>query len=228
MPVLSFRGIRMFWRILPHVTLCIADDRIIMLDVLGDRYLQVPDGLFSPTGTWLNAGENVSPPDAFLSLLKRNEVFRDGDAMPSNTARDRVRIPTNPMSPVWGHKDGGRSTLSVAAAMMTTWTSLHLRGLAAILRDHHHCNASARQQHPDLLELSARFERSRRFSPIARRCLIDTLALDTWLSDAGQACQIVFGVTAAPFRAHCWLQAPVGVLNDSFDHVTRYTPILTV
>jgi hypothetical protein len=38
----------------------------------------------------------------------------------------------------------------------------------------------------------------------------------------------VFGVQTRPFAAHCWLQHENIVLNDTVEHVTRYTPIMTV
>jgi hypothetical protein len=38
----------------------------------------------------------------------------------------------------------------------------------------------------------------------------------------------VFGVQSRPFAAHCWLQLGGVVLNDTVDHVKRYTPIMVV
>jgi hypothetical protein len=37
----------------------------------------------------------------------------------------------------------------------------------------------------------------------------------------------VFGVQARPFAAHCWVQKGEVVFNDTVEHVSGYTPIMT-
>lgn len=59
-------------------------------------------------------------------------------------------------------------------------------------------------------------------------CLFDSLALFDFLSRYGLVADWVFGVHADPFEAHCWLQAHDVVLNDSVEHVSAFTPIMTV
>lgn len=59
-------------------------------------------------------------------------------------------------------------------------------------------------------------------------CLFDALALSEFLAGHGIHPHWVFGVQARPFAAHCWLQLGGTVLNDTVDHVKRYTPILVV
>jgi hypothetical protein len=59
-------------------------------------------------------------------------------------------------------------------------------------------------------------------------CLFDALALAEFLAGYGIDCRWVFGVQARPFAAHCWLQHDGIVLNDTVDHVRRYTPIMIV
>ena len=59
-------------------------------------------------------------------------------------------------------------------------------------------------------------------------CLFDALALSEFLAGYGIHPHWVFGVQARPFAAHCWLQLGGTVLNDTVDHVKRYTPIMVV
>lgn len=59
-------------------------------------------------------------------------------------------------------------------------------------------------------------------------CLLDALALSEFLFGYGVFPSWVFGVQARPFAAHCWLQLDGIVLNDTVDHVKRYTPIMVV
>jgi hypothetical protein len=59
-------------------------------------------------------------------------------------------------------------------------------------------------------------------------CLFDALALSEFLAQHGVFPQWVFGVQARPFAAHCWLQQDGVVLNDTAEHIRRYTPIMVV
>lgn len=59
-------------------------------------------------------------------------------------------------------------------------------------------------------------------------CLFDALSLSEFLAGFGVFPNWVFGVQSRPFAAHCWLQLGGLVLNDTVDHVKRYTPILVV
>jgi hypothetical protein len=59
-------------------------------------------------------------------------------------------------------------------------------------------------------------------------CLFDALSLSEFLAGYGLFPNWVFGVQSRPFAAHCWLQLDGVVLNDTIDHVQRYTPIMVV
>jgi hypothetical protein len=59
-------------------------------------------------------------------------------------------------------------------------------------------------------------------------CLFEALALGRFLAPFGLYPHWVFGVQARPFAAHCWLQHGSIVLNDTVEHVSRYSPIMVV
>jgi hypothetical protein len=59
-------------------------------------------------------------------------------------------------------------------------------------------------------------------------CLFDALSLSEFLAAYDVFPNWVFGVQSRPFAAHCWLQLDGLVLNDTLDHVQRYTPIMVV
>lgn len=61
-----------------------------------------------------------------------------------------------------------------------------------------------------------------------KRCQLDTLGLILFLAHYHIRSQWVFGVQTGPWSAHCWAQIGPTVLNDSVEHVLRYTPILLV
>lgn len=80
-----------------------------------------------------------------------------------------------------------------------------------------------------LAELVSAFATLRPFFFAARdACLFDALSLSEFLATYGIFPSWVFGVQSRPFAAHCWLQLDGLVLNDTIDHVQRYTPIMVV
>lgn len=70
-----------------------------------------------------------------------------------------------------------------------------------------------------------RFNAARRWVPVKGNCLLDSLALITWLGDAGRKMELVFGAKLNPFGAHCWLQLDDLVLNDRLESVAAFTPV---
>lgn len=72
------------------------------------------------------------------------------------------------------------------------------------------------------------FNRLRPFYPRPYLCLFDSLALQEFLAKYRAFPRIVFGVTADPFLAHCWVQEGVTLLNDELERVTKFKPILSV
>lgn len=220
----------MFWKILPHATACIAADRLILLDIRQDRYFQLPPDRTGPMRRWLEQGGPEPPPPVVEQMLTKNSISRADDPLCSADLRQVVRVPERLMAPIWQDEQYARAGVSgVALAVAVARTNLRLRTLAAVLADLIHvalprrCLPSA-----ELCARSAAFDQARTLVPFARSCLSDTLALDAWLGEDALDCEFVFGVTGAPFKAHCWLQAPDAVLNDSYDHVSRYTPILAL
>ncbi len=59
-------------------------------------------------------------------------------------------------------------------------------------------------------------------------CLFDSLALMKFLVRSSLNATWIFGVRTNPFQAHCWVQTGTVVLNDTFDNVSTYSPIMTV
>jgi hypothetical protein len=76
--------------------------------------------------------------------------------------------------------------------------------------------------------LVAAFNRLRLWYPRPYLCLFDSLALLEFLAWHDIYPRWIFGVTADPFLAHCWLQDESIVLNDILSRVSGYTPIMSV
>jgi hypothetical protein len=77
-------------------------------------------------------------------------------------------------------------------------------------------------------KLMAAFEDLRGLYPRPYLCLFDSLALLEFLASYHSFPQIVFGIVADPFQAHCWLQEGNVLLNDDLERVGNYKPIVSV
>lgn len=86
----------------------------------------------------------------------------------------------------------------------------------------------AKQDERVVSNLVAAFHSSAAFMTSHNRCLMKSLALMRAFLSHGQEAQMVIGVQARPFAAHCWLQRENEVLTDSADHIATYTPIYAV
>lgn len=62
--------------------------------------------------------------------------------------------------------------------------------------------------------------------PLEGECLMRSAMLVSFLRRRGLAADWVFGVRLWPFGAHCWVQSGETCLNDDFEQLAAYTPIL--
>jgi hypothetical protein len=220
----------MFWRILPHATLCFASNRPILLDVRQDRYLMVPDPIDGHLREWLEAGKCLSTPASLINLLERSHVLREGDGRPVNGRPHTVATPGTLAGETAGRSDGDPlDAARVSALVAATWLALRCRPLQQILH-----GIERRQilrtagRASAIADVVATYDRARIYVPFARRCLLDSLAMHAWLRRHRLQSQLVFGVTGQPFAAHCWLQNDAVILNDIYERISRFTPILAL
>lgn len=60
------------------------------------------------------------------------------------------------------------------------------------------------------------------------RCFFNSLALMRFLGSYGHKATWVFGVTLAPFSAHCWTQVDHMVIGEAFSAIEPFQPILAI
>jgi len=214
-----------FWRILPHATACMAGDAIVLLDIRQDRYFLVPSAIAMVTAAWLLAADDSAPPAGFTTMLVRSAIGRPGDAALTRE-RCAVSLPVTLEDRFERKSIGFGQHARIDGIVAATWLGLRLTPLRAHLDRLARRGAGGPRLDQDRLrERIGVYRQARRFNPIARNCLLDSLALARWLSAEGHPCRIVFGVTATPFAAHCWIQDDQAILNDHYDRVSRFTPI---
>lgn len=221
-------GADIYWRLSDTVTASIAAGRVLFLDVGRDRYFALPPTANAAFAAWLEGDRGEKPPRDCRDML-----IGTGIAGPERAGQVRA-LPQEVAMPAPLDADllaqarvGTRILLGVGRAVVQAWRDVRSRPLAAIL---------ARRLPPRIAGGSptgrgrgaclAQFRAARPLVPVARACLHDCLALVDWLGRSGHRAELVFGVAAYPFAAHCWVQAGGRVLDDHPESPSRFAPIL--
>lgn len=216
-----------YWRLNADVTVAVSAGRAVFLDIARDRYIMLPPPLNAVFVDWLG-GPATPMPEACLSALGARLGFEGEDRRPARAIS--LAIPCDvPGAMLPRVRPGLGEALGVAAAVIRAQHILHKKPLRANLE--HRRSALERPAHrvADRQAIAAKaavYHAVRHLAPVRRVCLLDSLALVDWLGEDLQAVQLVFGVTAYPFGAHCWVQTRHALLGDPPDTIGRYAPIL--
>ncbi len=211
------------WRLRPKLTACVASDKVILLDEEGDRYFTLPEVLEVAAVEWLRRGDGSVAPASLRSL----DTASEGRSL-RNDDRVHVDRPQLHDPGLIGFRSTRTPILSVAITVTRTWFALRLRRLHLVLDGiRRHRSRGADIDRAELLRRAALFAGARRWCPLKPNCLLDSLALYRWMGCPTNA-DVIFGVVARPFEAHCWVQSGSRVLSDSYDRVSRYEPILAL
>ncbi|MCD9026777.1 lasso peptide biosynthesis B2 protein [Luteimonas sp. BDR2-5] len=124
----------------------------------------------------------------------------------------------------------------VAAIVYSTARKLRRRSLKSVLdgvvtarRDQHLRAAhNGLSVDDDLISAASLFHRARAYVPVEPSCLLDSVSLARFLARRRLSASIVFGISAEPFSAHCWLQVADLALNETVSAANEHTPIRIV
>ncbi|WP_186456763.1 lasso peptide biosynthesis B2 protein [Sphingomonas suaedae] len=176
----------------------------------------------------MSSGDGSAAPPALMALLRGARCDHSIDPHLSNQQATDVTIPDGLSTQEWAGGTTLTTVLSVMVAVGSTWIDLRTRQLRQILKSR--SGRRGRGAKLDELVLGDRaraFANARRWCPIRPNCLLDSLAFDRWLG-IPRDITLVFGIVGQPFEAHCWVQSDAAVLNDSYDRVSRFVPVLSV
>lgn len=210
------------------LTFCFVDGRPIFLDINADRYFSLSGSLEQTFFAW-SVQSCVSESD--IAPLVEGRILT---SEPVHTARwlgptERPSISAVEMSSS-PERLGLRTILEVSALVFLTQIQLKTLGIKGTLehalgRQRSLATPGSSQDRQRLVAVSQAFMLARRYAPLGTRCLLDSLALARFLRRRRIQVNVVFGVTSAPFSAHCWAQAGEILLTDAIGNVRMYTPI---
>ena len=205
-----------------NVTFCLAGEKPVFLDISAGRYLGLSQSdeisFKCLIGSEAATSEDQCLSPGLLRLLVPSAVHAVEPCklavMPIHSLLDEdwPRAPIN-------------QRLAAVYWLCTTKLVLQYRPLQAHIETIRKRKAQC-ETRPFEIVMARALENIRTMATRHDQCLLRSLALVRWAASRGMALDLVFGVTARPFQAHCWVQHGDLVLNDSLDHVINFTPIL--
>jgi hypothetical protein len=230
----------------PHVFLCRAKRYWVILDVNRDKYLCVDRHQFESLGPSMQGWDEAVIRSADLSTLPDDagalaarlvslgilskEAGKAKDARPVDyplpveafdLTLTRPSLASSCAKALPFFRSSARASRQLRGAFHSVISLVQTRK-----------RRDGDSSHPFDVErarsLTAVFDSLRWFYPRPYLCLFDSLALIHFLAHFGLYPDWVFGVTADPFEAHCWVQAGGIVLNDTVERTSGFTPIMVV
>lgn len=211
-----------YWRLSATLTACLCVDRVIFLDLDGDRYAAAPDALTDHLVAWFtrpDAVELSGPAAVLIKSLAGAQPFLAPCACP-------VAMPAPvDAEPIARHRFRTSELFGVTAAARSAARDIRNEPIARVLSRRFPLSGTVTDREKQRARLAA-FRMLRPFVPVPRVCLHDCLALLAWLGRSAGSAQLFFGVSAYPFAAHSWVQDEGRVIDDHPESPSRFTPIL--
>lgn len=213
---------------------CKVDGHLIFLDIQNDRYFRLTKCLESSLVAYLDGGDCT---ESDIWRLVERKILIDGSGDLDHTPPSFTTIPTRSAMEESFHpkRASARATLDTLTIVCSTQLQLRTRSLKQVLDKlvSHRGKLPTQPSTPGrseshLLEAAAAFRSARLYVPIDTCCLLDSIAMVRFLAKRELRAALVFGVTAAPFSAHCWAQCGTTVLNDALGHALAHAPIRVI
>lgn len=212
----------------PAVHAVAIEADLVFLDLRADAYACLADvGSrvdFDPSRRWLRVADR-----ALAAELASQGLIVATPAPPRVTPRPWSGPPGRSVLPETSEPLRAEDLTEMARSLWDLFRAYRGRPLPALLAAAAPpCAAAPPDPTAALLADVGRFHRWSPYAPVSGKCLLRSFLLLRGLRRAGHDAQWVFGVSTWPFMAHCWLQAGDTVLDDTFERVAGYTPILVL
>ncbi|MEC3947746.1 lasso peptide biosynthesis B2 protein [Sphingobium sp. HWE2-09] len=222
-----FESFAMGYRMREGLAYCIAGGRSIFLDVEADRYFGLQHDWDLAFQALVAAG-STGPQ---LSALVNAGILVEAEIEAEFTAP--VIVAANQEMVSGALKPSLRLIAKFVVAQIRAASALRTKALAEVLQGIDQRAAATKDAAGDGPEprwqpLVAAFFASSHLRPRSGHCLTNSIAFMRVARSLGYKPQLILGVCAAPFSAHCWVQAGDYVLNDRIENIRTFEPILAL
>jgi hypothetical protein len=212
---------------------CEVGQETILMDTARDRYLALPPAIkLSFRKLRLGHPLEVMDQEPLQYLVK------EGVIVPGNTGHPITPCALN-SSPLYHFVPDDNSKCSTldliraSAHLVLARYGISRFGfseiLATIVGDRAELRRMSLEQSAERArQIAAAFYKLNAFVTHHDQCLLRSVAMIRALTSVGVSAEMVFGVAARPFRAHCWVQYEAYILNDTLEGIQNYTPILVI
>jgi len=226
-----------------HAFVCAVGTDVIVLDLKRDKYFAFERDFWEPIvrciGGWpgqeaISRGA-AAPDSTALAQLMENGLLTDNgeegkDATPAAVAMASSSLIEDFQIQQPAVRAG--HVFVFVGAIVAALLRLRFQPIERVVARILHQRSTRPARTSDVTAIRDLTEIFRRLRPLLfssrNHCLFESLALLNFLSHYDIQPTWVFGVTAAPFSAHCWLQSGQVACNDPLDQIRRYTPIMVV
>lgn len=210
----------------PGLSFCLVEDRIVFLDLKRDRYFRL----------------DADAEQAFRRLIADPEEFPDTDPQPFVSLEQLIRHVPEPVRPLPVAAPACSGTFipdsiarpdvrtllhALTGQIHASWLSRR-RPLGTIIARLRSIRVSSPADVSALSKIVRAHAQADLLYSAHDRCLAKSIALVTALRRSGIDAHLIFGVTARPFAAHCWVQSDGMVINGDVSLTRLFTPILVV
>lgn len=213
------------------ISFCRVGDRIIFLDILADRYFCLSR---SAEHSFMALVEGGVPPseDGHIRALLTRGLLMASAVSQTPAPCIPIRMPQTSILDQRLRPSGFAGTTSALSCLAATRLRLKAAGLGRTLSwlSTRKARLPKSDASPDgqVERIMAGFIAAARFASQLDNCLGHSLAVASKMIAKGMRPDVVLGVQLGPFSAHCWIQYDDRLVNDRFDMVRAFTPILVL
>ena len=223
----------MGYRLNEDVYFCIAGTKTTWLDLRDDAYFQLADGEEAAFQAYLR-GSRLTPTETrhLLHLTALGVLVADASCL-TPPAPVAVRMPVRSLL------EGPAPSVSFAPFALALYhhaqTIIHL-ATQPIWQTFRRLRVQKLKQTKlvatelpaEIASTVGAFSAASLLLSSSQTCLRRSIAMVDYLHGRGIVADLVVGIKDRPFEAHAWVQYGDLVLNDPFDKVLEYTPLVVV
>jgi hypothetical protein len=212
-------------QLLPELSFCLVEDRVIFLDLASDRYFRLQSADERVFVELVNGSEDLSPSDLPAGFPVRRlfrHVSKPARPCPAIAPACRQAFLPDPTT--------RPSVIQVTEALFGQLrASRRVRNQRFLtLVEQLRSMSNNRHQNVRVDEIVQAHALTDLIYSAHDRCLAKSIALFAALRRSAIDGRLIFGVTARPFAAHCWVQVDDMVLNGDIDLIHLFTPIMII